>query len=655
MAPVSQASGLIRCWCGPCQACMGQSADSATVFAMENADVPARRRSWSVADVVAVAYLVFVLLYLPARDGGFTRRPLLIVALLGLFTLPLVWSEMAKVPRAGRWLAAAWGTGALASFALALDRSQFVDAMLVYALIPVIVFVTRRIGDRSWGPHVLAAVVGTSFVFSWYQGFLPWIGTTLSGQTPGQWMSLSWHNQSATLMLVGAVGAFGVAVLAQSLPVQVVSVALAGAGASAIWLSGSRGALLAAVGGVFVIVVASRSAWKRVVPVALAAAFTAGLLVVGLSVAAGDSGASGELGVRAPVAERTQSASGNVQWRIEHWKAVLGMFADEPLSGFGIGSYETVGSQFLADRIGGSSTAHNEFVEPLGEGGLLFGLPVLAALLAAVYAVLRSMFRGVSGPPFRSGVVLGAMGLTAALTFHAAIDFDWLYPLLAAHLAVAFAILSVAETTEEASELRAGPVGWLSGLFSVPLSLLLLVGVAGGLVEQRLLPAPAEYRAEGWIPWDSRTNRGQIVGLTEDGRFSDAEAVAAASLRWNPGDLDLMTYQALAKYLQGGADLESVLQTITPNQSRRSTYNAVANALIAEGSYEAAIVLLTPLTESDVESGQLGSATSADTWRILVTALGQQDGCVAVERLLSDNSDLVSGVDFEEVLARSCP
>ncbi len=75
-------------------------------------------------------------------------------------------------------------------------------------------------------------------------------------------------------------------------------------------------------------------------------------------------------------------------------QAALRMFADRPLTGQGIGSYEVMALDFTDPDANLTSSAHDEYVEVLGEGGLAGGLPFLLLHVVAGVAVWRRLRRG---------------------------------------------------------------------------------------------------------------------------------------------------------------------------------------------------------------------------------------------------------------------
>lgn len=112
------------------------------------------------------------------------------------------------------------------------------------------------------------------------------------------------------------------------------------------------------------------------------------------------------------------------------------MFADAPLTGTGPGSYRWSSVPVYPDDANLTSSAHNEYLQALGEQGLIGGVALLGSALGLAWLVL-----GVLRRPGEDAVEVAAAGGVTVLAAHAAIDFDHSYPLLLALLAVAGATL----------------------------------------------------------------------------------------------------------------------------------------------------------------------------------------------------------------------
>ncbi len=140
----------------------------------------------------------------------------------------------------------------------------------------------------------------------------------------------------------------------------------------------------------------------------------------------------------------SQPLSYNTRYRLDFWQAAAGQFADRPVAGGGFGSFGELSATHLPPAAVRSYSAHNEFLQALAEGGLLWGLPVIGLALAAGIGVLRRVRGRLTGPEPERAVVVGGVLALGSLGLHAAVDVDWSYPALAVSIAVvAGLVLSV--------------------------------------------------------------------------------------------------------------------------------------------------------------------------------------------------------------------
>lgn len=217
------------------------------------------------------------------------------------------------------------------------------------------------------GSNALAVIVGCTFLFSWILGAAVWFGSV----DEPRWLVLSWHNQSAAIMAAGTLWFAGMA-WHTSGTVRVASIIGSGALLAGTFLTGSRGGLLTAGAGLALVgVIRLRDRWQVLVA------------VVGVAVAVSLAFAVTFPDGTSPLAQRGEgTAEINAVARFAHWEAALRMFAEDPLTGLGIGSYGPAATGFTRADANLTSAAHNEFLELLVEGGLLVAIPAL--LLAGV-------------------------------------------------------------------------------------------------------------------------------------------------------------------------------------------------------------------------------------------------------------------------------
>lgn len=121
-----------------------------------------------------------------------------------------------------------------------------------------------------------------------------------------------------------------------------------------------------------------------------------------------------------------QSLGQNGGYRLDFWHEALTAFRRHPLTGGGYKSlvHESIGHVPKGWPL--SPYAHNGYLQPLAEGGLILGVPFLLAVCAIALLCLRTLFRGlvrrqVGGETVAVAIALGMVML------HSGVDFDWTY------------------------------------------------------------------------------------------------------------------------------------------------------------------------------------------------------------------------------------
>ena len=151
--------------------------------------------------------------------------------------------------------------------------------------------------------------------------------------------------------------------------------------------------------------------------------------------------------VPAYVAERIGSVNNyapeaRAGFRLTVWKGALGVFADRPLSGTGMGSFVTVYPQFekeISDLV--TEHAHNDYLEALAETGLLGGGLIIAALILFFSLAFRDLFPQLKIEPgwIQVGAAIGCCGLMV----HSFADFNLHIPANAAWFAFSAGLASI--------------------------------------------------------------------------------------------------------------------------------------------------------------------------------------------------------------------
>ena len=612
--------------------------------------VPLRRPTRAEAlawtgDAVSLLLLAGVLLWWEMHDGGRNRPHAVAVAVLALVTAPVVLAEARRVGPRFAILLGAYGLGWLGALAFAVDRHDWIDTLVVLALVPYVGLAARRIWRRPWGPTVLVVLLLLAFGRYTYRSWLQWWGNTMRGSQP-LWMPLSWRNQSGALMGTFGVLFLGIAWCSRRV-VRIGLALLAGTALAGVWLSSSRGAIVfTAAATVVMLVVALRSlpstsARIGVVVTTVGAACAAAVLSL-LLVAMLPAGSS------TPIESREEAASQNAGLRFRHMEAALRMFGDRPLVGQGPGSYGVMALDFTDPDANLTTSAHDEYVEVLGEGGLLGGVPFLLLHLGIGVLVWRRLRHGVvlSHDPLvdlRGAVTVGAVGVVVLIAGHTAFDFDWHYPVLPSLLAIGAGILSVRPGEIVQADAAATPLAEASPpptsrrwplLAASPLVLLLAVSLAGHVAERRLGGPADDLDAEAYAaygaPWDAELRAEIVATLLNGGELELARGAADEALAWNPGIDKLRRLHAMVRYEQGELDAAGLVATLEEGRSRFTSYVDIADRLIAHGEFEHAAEVLDEVQEQMARYANWGvNETVMDVGRRQIVVAGELDGCAA--------------------------
>jgi O-antigen ligase len=146
-------------------------------------------------------------------------------------------------------------------------------------------------------------------------------------------------------------------------------------------------------------------------------------ILVAASAAALLLGAAAWAGTDALVTKFTEP-QGNKSFfaRVSAWKDAVRIAHDFPLTGTGLDGFGTAMQQYQTMSVGHFAEAHNDYLQIAAEGGLLVGVPAIAALVVFVAAV-RRRFREApkDGSTYwlRVGAVLGlvSIGLQSLVEF----------------------------------------------------------------------------------------------------------------------------------------------------------------------------------------------------------------------------------------------
>ena len=163
--------------------------------------------------------------------------------------------------------------------------------------------------------------------------------------------------------------------------------------ASIVWTAGAAGAMFAAL-----VVSLSRSA-----AIGAAAGATCGALIalarhgrrsrgwlalavlLGLAIAA-------SMPMSSQLLSRFDNAKGDTNKRLQIWRETVPIVRDFPLTGVGLGAYGMAMVVYQrSDRAFFFNDAHDEYLQWAAEGGLLVGVPLMLAAIAATIGIARRL------------------------------------------------------------------------------------------------------------------------------------------------------------------------------------------------------------------------------------------------------------------------
>ncbi len=626
-------------------------------------------------DLLCLAAIAAATGHLVAQDGGRPLRSMLVVLALAAIAIVATFPTVKATPRWLQLLALAWVAGPLISLAFADVRAGWVRPVAAWAIAVPVAFATLHLLRRRWGATAIVAVGGGALALAWFNGMLIWWGGGTSRGEPA-WMSLSWHNQSGTLMAVLGVAGLGLALTRTGWP-RLIGVVATAAGLSAAWLSGSRGAVLTAGAAVLIVLVIAA---RRPVEGSLRRTGIVGAIAIALTVVAilgllplwADAGATmGDEAARPsgvpsqPITSRSQDAAGNLRARFGHWEAAVRMFAASPLTGTGPGSYQWSSRPVYPEDTNLTSSAHGEQLEALGELGLVGGGAALVVTVGLAWLVLAVIRR-----PGTHHLEVAAAGTVTLLASHAALDFDWDYPVLLALLAIGGAALVAARGLGPASSADAPDAQHDSApdaqhddtpdpqhaatpdaqhddtpdpepiprptagtvLTSAVVGVALVLSAAGAT--GILLPL------RGIMPWglDARM-AGAVAAAEHDDRPAVDERLNALAT-WNPGAPRLPDIQAITGHLLGDLSDEEFAAAIDPERSAHSDQVRAAAQVLLNGRPDLALGIvddLRPVLDRRRAWGIRDHVVQAA--EVALTAHHELDGCTAVAVAWPDTQD----------------
>lgn len=594
-------------------------------------------------DVACLVFLVTATFHLVMNDGGRPFRPMLPVLVLGVLAVVAAFPTFAGTSKWLRFLALAWALGPLIAFAFADVRAGWVRPVAAWAVAVPAAAATLHVLRRRWGPAAVAGIVGGAVTLAWYQGLLTWWGGGTSQGEPA-WLALSWHDQSGALMAVLGVGGFAFT-LTRDGWVRALGVLATVAGLSATWLTGSIVSVTAAGLSLLLVVVIAprREPAKAVAITAAIAVVLAAAAVVALRPVWDSLTMPGSDGQATQPAEEAAIPvailpTNDLDARIEGWLPAVRMFVATPLTGTGPGSFTWASRPFYPDDATPTARAHNEQFAALGEMGIVGGGAALGLTLAIfwmAFSVVRS--------PQRHPLAAPAAGVAMLLVLHAALGFDWDYPILLALLAIASGALAWSCTNPppgqppskpppdaatagqgQADDLPAPAYRGLTVAVAA-LAIVLPVVAATGIV----------MMMQGGLPWSLDGRLVAAVVAASDGDRVVAEEHLSELRTWNPGAPRLEDVEFLVAHGLGELDAVSLATQIEPARSAIPDQLRAGTQLVDDERPDLALELLEdlfPILDQRRAWGVQGQVLEASV--LALSAEHRRGGCDAVESAL---------------------
>jgi O-antigen ligase len=338
--------------------------------------------------------------------------------------------------------------------------------------------------------YPMAAIVLTAGGVQFCWSFVAWWGGR--DQSIPMVGTFYWHNQFAAFLLAPALIALALLV-GRRAPWRLVGWVVAPLAVAGVVHSSSRGGMGVLLAGWLVIgVLALRARPNRR---AFVKWLAASILAAGVTVAVSGppffSSSASPLSATQARASAGETADANSAYRVQMWRESITVFEHHPVTGVGYGGLLSAARTLTPATWARSPLAHDDYLQALAEGGLLLGLPFLAACGAIAFGLLRVGRSRVHSRvvDVRTGVVVGAI----ALMVHAAVDFDWTYPALFCLAAIVTALAlgpvlrrparSVGITTSDAFGLPSpSPRPWVR---TALVALLVGATLGGGIAEHR--------------------------------------------------------------------------------------------------------------------------------------------------------------------------
>jgi O-antigen ligase len=299
------------------------------------------------------------------------------------------------------------------------------DVAVEYGLAAAVYVIARRYVRSDDRRDLVAAAICVAGFYEFWQAFTPWRGsgspdTEMSG-------TFYWHNPYAAYLLPPAIIGLGL-VARRKGPWNIVGWFTTPLAAAGIVLSSSRATIAALVVG-WVLVLLSCVRWRALVVALVGAVALSGVVTFLLP---GPPFFDHRVSPFSATESRTsagQSLAQNGEYRTQFWREAAKVALHHPVAGSGYHALSTASAFYTPSNWARSPLAHDGYLQALSDGGLLLGLPFLAAVAIVLFWAVRRLIESVRGtlhggdPPdvLDTAIAVALLGAFA----HSAVDFDW--------------------------------------------------------------------------------------------------------------------------------------------------------------------------------------------------------------------------------------
>ena len=388
--------------------------------------------------IYAGACIFSIYYFTQLSDGGLQFGHLATIALCLLLSLPIILWEVvgsSVILRVGSSLL-------LISLVLLNLFSKIVSNHVLqstyYLGLVFMFFLSKFLARRfKYSLQLIILAVGS---LNTYFGIVNW-KTAIAPGEDRLWRSVPWHNPSAAMASLLMFASLGLLLASFKkskssyilIPIYLVFTLIF---TLELLLTGSRGAIILSLLGLVSLLIYNFKDSKKVLVVfllLLAALLPAsnfannhagkhainGEIYMGSANSSSDKASSGLLARSAP-------AAGNLTERFRYWVTATKMFANNPLMGQGLGSWESVVWKFRASNEDLSTATHNDFLQALAEGGLLLFLPFV--FLVCYLLLLGLRYLRVKAPTTKSKLLNSSLYIGIfVFILHSNIDFNSRY------------------------------------------------------------------------------------------------------------------------------------------------------------------------------------------------------------------------------------